>query len=401
MSSLGAAGELDISPWPLHPPPRPQEALTSWMRRTCTYYGLARPADLLPGFEISGLDMDRYVPEPLLAHLAAHSTVPVPRLRSMTLSGWIPWLLDDTDPARCDFDTYVHQFSVLLPADLATHDRLCRTPAGGTWLPWVSEQRTRACPVCVDELECTADIGVTLVHQLSLLTSCPAHGCRLEFCTVLPGRAVLWDRTASDERLRPIPVSQEVARLDRRSARALTSGWVQLDRDRVHAAVWFRVLRSVVDDVCTPLCRSGRWSTVLSAIWNSTGHPRPPQASRMVFEHLRWTERERVVAAAASAISAIERGDLPAGGAHARLLAPIPDEPVDPGTAPTRSCFPAREHSAWDGVQDAIDAAVEVARSDIAAAASLFAFLRTGCHTPEGAARLQQVFADLGIRLPP
>ena len=30
----------------------------------------------------------------------------------------------------------------------------------------------------------------------------------------------------------------------------------------------------------------------------------------MVFEHLRWTEQERVLAAAASAIFAIERGDI-------------------------------------------------------------------------------------------
>lgn len=400
MSTLQLAGERDTPPWPLHPPPGPLEAMTSWLRRTCTYYGLARPADLLPGFDISDLDVDRCVPEPLLAYLARRSTVPVSWLRSMTLSGWTPWLLDDTDPVGCDFDTYVHQFSILLPTELAVQDRRCRTPAGGTWLPWVSALRTRACPVCIADIECSADISVALLQQLSLLTSCPAHGCRLEFGSVLPGRAVLWDRTASEERLQPVSASPEIVALDRRTARALTSGWVQLDRDRVHAAVWFRMLRSVVDDVCTPLCRAGRWSKVLSSIWNSTGHPRPPQASRVVFEHLRWTEQERVLAAAASAIFAIERGDIAAGGAHAGLLAPIPDETVDPGTAPTRSCFPARERSAWDGVQGAIDAAIEFARGNSAAAASLFAFLHTGCHTPEDTARLEKVFADLHIHLP-
>ncbi|WP_241199204.1 hypothetical protein [Rhodococcus sp. NJ-530] len=109
----------------------------SWLARTSRLYSLIGTADLLDGLGVdtSGVDLDRYTPEPVLSALAQRSTCTAERLREMTLAGGTPWLLDSTDPGGCDFDTYVHQFSVLLPAGLARSDRRRRAPPAGTWLP--------------------------------------------------------------------------------------------------------------------------------------------------------------------------------------------------------------------------------------------------------------------------
>jgi len=60
-------------------------------------------------------DLDIRPPAVLLEMLAQRSGVELDQLRSMTLAGWTPWLLDSLDPAPSAFDTYAYQFSVLLP----------------------------------------------------------------------------------------------------------------------------------------------------------------------------------------------------------------------------------------------------------------------------------------------
>lgn len=375
----------------------------SWLARTSELYSLFNTADLLDGLSVdtSGVDLDRHTPEPVLSALAQRSSCTAERLREMTLAGCTPWLLDSTDPAECDFDTYVHQFSVLLPPGLAMADRRRRAPPAGTWLPWVSTLTTRACPLCIDDLDTDADIAVMMAQQYPMLSSCTKHHCGLEFCAVVPGSLVFWDRTpaGSDEHAAPIPVAAAVAEIDRRSIAALTSGSVELGGGRVHAAVWFRLLRTVVDEVSTPLLRTGWWAKPLSAIWKSTGHPRPLRTSWVPFEDLRWDEQAKVLLAAATAIIAVENDEIAASGADACLLRPRRYEPVDPGTAPTRSRSAVPVRSAWDGVVAAIDAAVVAARVDSDAARSLFGFARTGCRTEGDVDELAYAFVELGIRL--
>ena len=390
-------------PWPLRPQPLPGETLMSWLARTSALYSLINTADLLDGLGVdtSSVDLDRHTPEPVLSALAQRSTCTAERLREMTLAGCTPWLLDSTDPTECDFDTYVHQFSVLLPAGLAMADRRRRAPPAGTWLPWVSTLTTRACPLCIDTLDTHADIAVMMAQQYPMLTSCTKHLCRLEFCSVVPGRLVFWDRTpaGSDEHAPPIPVAAAVAEIDRRSVTALTCGSVELGAGRVHAAVWFRLLRTVVDEVSTPLVRTGWWAKPLSAIWKSTGRSRPLRTSWISFENLRWDEQAAVLMAAATAIIAVENDEIFAGGADAALLRPRGYEPVDAGTAPSRSRSQVPARSAWDGVIAAIDAAVAAARVDSDAARSLFGFARTGCRTEDDVDELAYAFVELGIRL--
>ena len=102
-------------------------------------------------------------------------------------------------------------------------------------------------------------------------------------------------RFGSDERVSPVPVPSAVTDLDRRSTEALTTGWVELGPGRVHAAVWFRLLRTVVDEVSSPLVRTGRWATRLVAIWRAAGRSRPLRTAWVPFEDLHWDEQATVL----------------------------------------------------------------------------------------------------------
>lgn len=101
-----------------------------WLRRIGNLYGISNIAQLVSEIDsdIVASDLDREIADAAARMLAARSTVALDRLRQMSLSGWVPWLLDSTDPAGCDFDTYVHQLfdtyvhqlSVLIPRNFRT-----------------------------------------------------------------------------------------------------------------------------------------------------------------------------------------------------------------------------------------------------------------------------------------
>ena len=174
---------------------------------------------------------------------------------------------------------------------------------------------------------------------------------------------------------------------------------MELGLGRVHAAVWFRLLRTVADEVSTPLVRTGRWATRLVAIWKAAGRSRPLRTAWVPFEDLHWDEQATVLEAAAIGIAMVESGEIDAGGAHASLLSPRPYEPVDPGTAPMRSSYPAPERDLWADAHAAAEAAIAAARVDAASASSLYNFLRWGCRTAAELDETVQLFLDHGIPL--
>jgi hypothetical protein len=61
-------------------------------------------------------DLDTAPPLALLAMLCQRSGVELERLRSMSLAGWVPWLLDSLDDSvPAALETYTFQCAVLLP----------------------------------------------------------------------------------------------------------------------------------------------------------------------------------------------------------------------------------------------------------------------------------------------
>lgn len=97
------------------------------------------------------------------------------------------------------------------------------------------------------------------VWQLPLTVSCLDHGCRLQDAReIAPG----------GDALQPVPAGEPLAALDRYTYEALITGRVTLPGRSVHAGVWFRLLRSLLDEVSLALTtRSTHGRATLERAW--------------------------------------------------------------------------------------------------------------------------------------
>ncbi len=103
--------------WPLHPAPKEGEALSSWLNRVAACYQMDVHELLAHDLGHSQLDdLDTAPSLSLLTALCQRSGVELERLRSMSLAGWVPWLLDSLDDSvPAALETYTFQCAVLLP----------------------------------------------------------------------------------------------------------------------------------------------------------------------------------------------------------------------------------------------------------------------------------------------
>jgi hypothetical protein len=180
----------------------------------------------------------------------------------MSLSGWAPWLIDQTEPDPAAFTTYTRQLSVLLPAGRRRPREL---PAWRAWLP--SRPAFRACPQCI--ATSTPPYPYQLLWLLSLTLSCPFHGCLLEPRAKAASYFSDWERKPPT----PRPASATVLAMDSGTWHAMTTGSVDLPRRQVHAGTWFRLIRTIIDELgATPSeCRTA--GRVIRRICKETGYP--------------------------------------------------------------------------------------------------------------------------------
>lgn len=385
-------------PWPLHPPPGDGEALTSWLNRLAEVYGMSVDDLLRHNLAARGADLpdqqtlDLDPPPWLLPALAERTGTSLDRLRQLTIAGWVPWLLDSLDPEPVPgaaFDTYVRQDSVLL----TTRERPGRqVPDWRAWLPTDSKRGPlrRACPTC-QGAAADGTFGFTLVSQLPLTLSCPKHRCRLEAAFGGLGAFVAWEKP--DTRPRPAPAV--VVAMDARTHQGLRTGAVALPRRSVHAGVWLRLLRTLLDELSTPLSalRIGSRHTV-KCIWEMAGQP--PRAGILgpwrPYEALPWPAQQMFLEAAATALHLIEAGEATAHGTLAPLLTPAPRRHVPDGTP-----HPPRERDYWQEARDAMDRAVALARDDPAAAHQLLSTLTALTRSETAFHRVRDDLVALGV----
>ena len=78
-----------------------------------------------------------------------------------------------------------------------------------------------------------------------------------------------------DQHLLDVPASEPVAVMDRRTHEGITTGTVTLPRRSVHVGVWFRLLRTLLDEVNTPTSqlRCQLSKQALRQIWQTAGRP--------------------------------------------------------------------------------------------------------------------------------
>lgn len=330
-------------------------------------------------------DLDTAPPLPLLTALAQRSGVEFERLRGMSLAGWVPWLLDSLDDSLpAALETYAFQCSVLLPKRKARSITRWRA-----WLP--SQPIRRACPLCLND---PANQAVLLVWQLPLMLSCPQHGCWLESYWGLPGRYLQRDNAEAAVR----PAHEAITCMDGRTWQALTTGFVELPRRRIHAGLWFRLLRTLLDGLNTPLSHCGSSAGNIRQVWEHCGHPlRAGQSLWRPFEVLAPAVQVQMLEAAATAVALIESRALLPRGEQAALFLTEPQTGFTNGLPEKRPKPEPVNH--WQRAAQAIEEAIIEARHNPETARSLFALAPYGRRDPESLERLRLTFANEGIPL--
>ncbi len=383
------------SRWPLHPRPVLGESLSSWLGRTAARYGMT-VAELLsnhdlgyPGLPAAELDVDP--PVALLEALATRTGFPVEEIRALSLVSWVPLLLDGRDPVPGSFPRYVGEWSVLLP--LTVHPP--RDPAG--WRPWLRPEPLPHVPACRTCLGEGVEPLVRLHWQLPLMASCPIHGLMLEPAVVVPGVWVGWERDAGEE------APTVIRRMDARTWDALTSGGVDLPRRRVHAAIWLRLLRTLLDELNRPL--RSMWSArgFLAAIWDSAGgERRAGQGHWRPFEVLAEPVQRTFLQAAATAMAMIEADEIQPCGILAGLFRPQVIAAGDlPSQSPPRFGHEtASSEFRFNECHRLANELIVLARRDPATARELRDLLRFGRRDPRSLAGVDTLLSELGVRVP-
>jgi hypothetical protein len=365
--------------WPLHPDPKEGEALSSWLNRVAACYQMdAR--DLLEHDLGHGQvdDLDTAPPMSLLTALSQRSGVELDRLWCMSFAGWAPWLLDSLDDlVPSALETYAFQFSVLLPK------RFRKTRSVTRWRAWLPSQPIRrACPLCLRD---PADQAILLVWKLPLMLSCPLHGCWLESYWGTPGGFLGWENADSS----PREASEAITAMDRRTWQALTTGHVELPRRRIHAGLWFRLTRTLLDELNTPLSQCGSYCNTVRYVWELCGSPpRAGQSMWRPYEILDATVQLQMLEAAATTMHLIEAGRIHAGGDTAKLFSPELQTVFSNGAASE----PVNHH--WRQTVQAVQEAIVEARHNPETARALFQLAAFGRHDPESLERLRAIFAE-------
>lgn len=333
--------------WPLHPEPEPLESLSSWLNRLAEVYQLT-VVDLLRhglGVRVSQPrsiedDLDRDPPPGLLEALHERTGVPMGSLRTMSVTGWDPMLLqiwahghdrlgerigEHLTWSQATFDAYVRDSSVLLsPGEAGRHVPYRRT--GSWWAPWQTDDLlNRRCSACWTTFHPVA----LLAWQLPMVSSC------CDGCPLLDPVSIVVERlgggTPESDKL-----GEPVAALDRYTYEGLHTGRVRLPGRTVHVAVWLRMLRALLDEVslsATTISKAGR--TTITRAWEAAGHPyRAGLNVWRPYEHLNPMIRAEMMDAVAAAVQLIGAGKIHARGRYGPALRLQPHRPVPSGDRP-------------------------------------------------------------------
>jgi hypothetical protein len=335
------------------------------------------------------LDLDIRPPNGFLETIAGRSGVDIDTLRCMTMAGWVPWLLDSFDLEDDAFNCYVNQFSVLLPPQKRPEKTI---PGWRAWLP--RKNLNRACPLCIGEAK--GKPIFKMMWQFPLFISCPIHGCWLESFIGRPGTFYGWEQKG----LKPRPATPAIKKMDLRTEQAFTDGYVVLPARKVHAGVWFRLLRTLIDELNVPVSYWGAQSRTLRLIWERCRHPvRAGQTHWYPFELFDASIQLQFLEAAGSAIAMIETEEVIAKGAGAYLFLPEPESAAYQGThQPSRNQAPETNLGFHiKQAQAALERCVAVARDDPEAADQLFHFILFHRRDPKSIKEVQNMLSDAGV----
>ncbi|MFF1818403.1 TniQ family protein [Kribbella sp. NPDC058245] len=366
--------------WPLHPPPDQLESLSSWLDRIAVLYRLTTeqligPQNLPVAQPYTAYRLDVDPPPAVLAALSKRTGVPVERLQAMTLAGWVPCLSDELPPVRSNrvlqvFYNYIRDNPVLFPlGESRIYDPEGRSRRwAGPWQP--PKPLNRTCPVCLTE----PGRGQHLMWRLPLQLGCGVHGCYLDDLYEATYHSLLHDGRP----MPPRPLPEPLATLERYTHSALTTGFVDLPGRAVPAAVWFRLLRALLDEVSLAASTlHTRPRATLTKIWETTGLP--PRAGLNVwtpYEVLDPEQQHAMMTAAATALDLAARGDIVAEGRLGSAIQPPAPRHVYSGDKPA-----PRRRTAWDDLLAEAEKLLQLAKTDPDVARDVLQMLTRKCRT--------------------
>jgi len=276
-------------PWPMRVDPASGEALSSWLSRIALTYNVAY-ADLLErylGVSRSDGDINLTVDSDLIERIAYLTRFPFDKVRAMTFRGMTPFSFGKEVG---NFADYVLDQTALLNSwgrwEGITGETL-------DWQPWISHGLVRACRKCAASDKV---IFAKLEWLLPILLSCPKHGCYLEECFITPGRYISWKETRSGK------PSAATRLLDQITYQAMISGVATDYAGAKPAAIWFRKLRTVIEELSAPAYVHGEDRKIMKALWSKIGED-APYAVRRTFEKMKWEDQHQILQVAAFAIT--------------------------------------------------------------------------------------------------
>jgi hypothetical protein len=359
--------------WPLHPQPGPLESLSSWVHRLAVTYGMTPKYLLGPkNLELGGMyvpyNLSYDPPSVILTELAKRTGVDLGQLKAMTLLGLEPCLFELSSYRYSSvkvFNDYIRDNSVLLAAGEVGGNAL---GASGRWSgPWhVIRRPPVECPVCAID----PDKGKYLVWELPLTLGCGEHGCYLE-----TSHEIALHTLTHNQPLPPRQMPEPLATLERYTHSALITGQVDLPGRTVHAAIWFRLLRSLLYEVSLALTsRRLQSRATLEQVWEAAGQPQraDPEGWR-TYEHLNPEQQKIMMLVAAAALDLAAKGAIVAQGRLASAIQKPRGQHVYDGDQPSRS--------AWQEAVDQAEVLLVVARTDPEAARQVLFWMTTQCRT--------------------
>lgn len=378
--------------WPLHPYPLNEESILSWLSRIARCYNFTVD-DLLKydlGFYGDSNTLTISVPSELLASLSIRTGIDKQKIRALTLESWKPLLFNDMVEQNSDFESYVHQYSLLLPLS-----KRKKYLAKSLWKPWSpkSLDASKACPECIKSKPVDA---MFLAWYLPLMLSCPIHQCMLRQCYSYQGRHVYWKKESD----LLISFSSAINTMDQRTWSALTMGQVTLPRGTIHGGIWLRLLRTLLDELHIPIPYASTLYGDIANIWESLGLAMRGGLTRwQPYEIVPPQTQQLTLLAAATAIEQIENGTITPRGEQSYLFLP---EPIDSEDLPPYSekaqHYPIVEpESLWGKALYSLNKLIELSKNDADEAKNFRDFILFGKVDFESTQKANQSMIELGI----
>lgn len=292
MIAIGSGSVGTARAWPVVPPPRADESLSSWLERIGGAYGLTGLDLLAPDWKdawVAGTGIDGDPPEPLIRWLARKTGLGPRRIRAMTLSGYVPFLLDGLTPPAASLTSYVARFRLVSRQD--------EPIVGVETVPWLDARwgMMWGCSACL-----AADaVPYRRRHwRVPWMLTCPLHGGFLEEVLVTPGRS--WTAFAAPfGRASP---ERELVRLDRATHQAVTRGVVDGPQGHIRGGAWVRLLRTVLEELVRLAPEDSPRGRGLAELWDDLGVAPPPALRPSPYEALPPQQKLKRMRAAALAL---------------------------------------------------------------------------------------------------